>query len=196
MLNVVRMCCKKAHQARCVVLLSVLDPGVPGYSQSNRRHTKRVKSHQVSSIGAWPLKEMRISIAASYSSRYLRAEYFKSREKAVFCPASCSGLCPTNLEDKTLMSRSAYTDRKNTNLPFFAWWWFQYWASFSSILNESHICRAQGHRFWAKCRNAVNLRWIFSAELRSRFQVLPVHASPHWHLRASKHRSHAVFVSG
>lgn len=39
----------------------------------------------------------------------------KVREKITFCPVSCSGLCPTNLDYKSLMSRSAYTHSDDTN---------------------------------------------------------------------------------
>lgn len=98
-------------------------PQDPGFSV---KHNRKTKTHNLSTLLRgfclnmaffWNTKHAHVKSSILYQTSHLHTECCKSREKTSVCPMSSSSLRPTNLEDKSLMSRSAYSVQSALCLP-------------------------------------------------------------------------------
>lgn len=97
------VCTCNVYQACCDELVSTLDSRVK--NQVAREHNPATFLFKTT---FFKIKHAHLKSSILHQMSHLHSEYCKSREKSSDCPVSCSGLCPTNLEDESLMSWSAY----------------------------------------------------------------------------------------
>lgn len=104
------------YQACCDVLLSTFDPRTLDFQSKQEKQSTNLLVLYLNMAFKKTKQHARVK-SILHPTSHLHTEYCKRREKSSVCPMSCSGLCPTNLEDKSLMSRSAYRMQRALCLP-------------------------------------------------------------------------------